>query len=397
MKVGRLNPIILILVFLVCSRTNASHTSDDDLFNVLFGTIPTQSPSVADTMPPTLTPSKSSTGAPTIGRSRLYGTESPSSVPTKDITTSYPTASPTSIVHKITESPSTHPTEVRSTPSPTHNVKKTTEAPTANNNISLSPTSSRNECNLSNGSFGIVTSEKRIVQYYYKVEYIPGANVAGILSDLERSISSIVLRETGIFPQCNSWTSIKGNTPQEQKIVGMSSAPADRVLSYCENACAIVEGRMTIYVSSSQSRRKLSVVDDGVNEILLTMKNSMLDGDLNSANSDILRVTYLESNDASIITDNPGFESEDSEKSDVPGQKNIPAYGYALLATSATLVVVVSAIAIRNRSQDNTDNDEESYDDEDPISLEDDGSTGCLDASAATSDRIFTIWKNMNR
>jgi hypothetical protein len=75
----------------------------------------------------------------------------------------------------------------------------------------------------------------------------------------------------------------------------------------------------------------------------------------------------------------------------------MPAYGYALLATSATLVVVVSAIAIRNRSQDNTDNDEESYDDENPISLEDDGSTGCLDASAATSDRIFMIWKHMNR
>lgn len=405
MKVCQLKSIISVLLVLTCSKgTTASRTSDDDFFNVLLGgRFSSVSPSIVETMVPTSTPSKSPTRAPTVGRSRFIETESPSFFPSRDATTANPTAdpttNPTTKVHNITtERPSNHPTEVRNTPTPTEYFRKT-DHPTAST-ISSSPTSSRFECNANNGSFGIVTSDRRIVQYYYKLEYIPGADIAGILSDIERSISSIILNETRLFPQCNSSTSVEGNVQQEKKIVGMSSVPADRVLSYCENSCAIVEGRMTMYISPSQSRRKLSLADDGVNEILFTLKNSMSDGDLNSANSDIVRLTYLEPDDMSIFIDDLGSEKENKEKSDLPVQRSIPAYGYALLATSATLVVVASAIAIRSRSQkfiEEEEDEEENDDDEDPISLEDDGSTGCLDASAATSDRIFMIWKNMNR
>jgi hypothetical protein len=247
-----------------------------------------------------------------------------------------------------------------------------------------------------------VTSEKRVVNYYYQLEHKSGAEVAEIITDLERSISSVILRKTRFFPECNGRTSDEENV-DEQIIVGMSTLPTDRVLSFCGDSCAIIEGRLTVYISPSQARRtrsrmrQLSSVDEAVDEILSSVKNSMSDGELNSANPNIVRVTYLEPGDGSILTGD--VESENDKPSDTPAQKSIPAYGYALLATSATLVVVASAIAIRNRNTKNLEKEEEDendVDEEDAISLEDDGSTGCLDMSTTTSDRVFIIWKNMN-
>lgn len=412
MRDCRLNLIISMLVVLsCCNGTNAFYTSDDDVFNVLFGRFPTPSPSIADTMPPTSIPSKSPTKSPTLGRSRLIETgipsysptgipsysptRIPSYSPTRDTTTTNPT---TMMVHnKITERPSTAPSNVRMTPVPTELKSKTNQPTTPK--TSSSPTSSGSLCSANNGSFGIVTSERRIVQYYYRVEYILESDITEILTDIERSILGIILNETSIFPKCyKSLVSIEGNGLQENKIVGMSSAPTDRVLSFCDNACTIVEGRMTMYISSTQSRRKLSVVDDGMNEILVTLKDSMSDGDLNSANSNIIRVAYVDPDDKSIYTINPELEGKGDEKSDVPVQRSIPAYGYALVATSATLVVLAAVIAIRSRRRQNyTEEEKENDDDEDPISLQDDGSTGCVDASTLTTDRIFMVWKNMNR
>lgn len=416
---------MLLLFVLYTERANSSHVSDDDLWDILFGKpkVPTKSPStfVTNNSPtvspqknpplvptksptrvitsnsPTVSPQKSPTKAPTsIGRSNGDNTGFPSLSPTvnQDITTLMPT-----IHQKITNNPSADINRERLTLSPTKDVSATKQPTTRQGFPSPSPSPSKAECVMNNGSFGMITSEKRIVPYYYKVEYEGGADITEIMTDLEKSIASVILRETKIFSECNDWNPVEEKSIDESKIVGMSSFPADRILSFCDKACAIVEGRLTVYTSSSSSQggRKLSDVNNDIEEVLSAVRNGMNHGDLISANSNILTLTYIEPEDGSLLIDDTESNNEEGEKSDTPVQRGIPAYGYALIATSATLVVLASAVAIRSRTPKyDSDSDSEHGDDEDPISLQDDGSTDCLDTTTNTTERIFRVWRNMH-
>ena len=402
--------------------TATSHTTDDDLFKGtgVFGTDnPTKSPTLtaSHTAQPTLKPSPRPTTSPTTSP-RPSPTTSPTPSPTTSPTTSptpSPTPSPTRGPSPIpTAKPSAKPITLspsRNRSVPTKEVLVTTP-PASQQKVTKSPTNSPTEfCKLSgNAIFGSQTSDKIILQYYYKMTYKSVSDPNSLVADLDSDIVNAIITNSNLFPGCNAAQNLESRVGTGQ-VIGISSSPNDRINSFCNGECVVVEGRLALYLSP-EDRRRISIADDEIEDVQFSIKDAISNGELLAANPDILTLTYLEPGDPLIEKDDfdAGMGPSGERFQEKPVGGDIPTYGYALLATSATMSIAVIGVAVRRRRNgnniDNTASDREalsprkglsgsSSDEEHLMALADDGSSIFLDTSGIS--KLFMAWKDMNR
>ena len=364
---------IAYIVLLLGLPVDGNNVVDDDTFNFLEP--PTQAPFQPATI---ISDTETPTEMPVITTS-----------PTVRIT-SAPTASPTA---KPTANPTAGPTRAP--------AKRPTKSPAERD-----PRENDDSCQIVNGFLGQATSEtseKVIIQYYYKMEYIAGQNGADLIAGLEDSITDLIVKMASLFPGCNS---VPDGTrtvrrEEESQVVGISSKPDDESKSACGENCVVVDGRLSVFLAT---RRRLGSVDVS-NEILEAMENAMINGDLKSTNAGIEMLTYLPSIDMNLASDGDAEGTENLGGNGEPVGRGMPTYGYVVIASVVT--TVVAGLAVTHRYRKNRFKPEEAlspreddgisiYDDEEPISLRDDGSTSFLNMSGATADIVFASWKKDN-
>lgn len=179
----------------------------------------------------------------------------------------------------------------------------------------------------------------------YKPESLPNRLVAALDSDIVNAI----ITNTYLFPGCNAAQNLESRVGTDQ-VIGISSSPDDRINSFCDGECVVVEGRLALYLSS-EDRRRISIADDEIEDIQSSIKYAISNGELLAANPDILTLTYLEPGDASIVKDDidAGLGPSGERFPEKPVGGDVPTYGYALLATSATMSIAVIAVAVKRR------------------------------------------------
>jgi len=198
------------------------------------------------------------------------------------------------------------------------------------------------------------------VQYYYKMEYKSGSVLKAIMAALEHSITNTIVNASGFFPNCGS-SSSSANSNVDNTVIGITSDPLDRVNSSCGDTCVIVAGRLTLFVSPT-TRRRLRMGSTEIEHSLTIIQNAMKSGEL-SNKPDIISLTYLPPNDPSIVI---GGDEElistagatDGDESS-PVTRGIPSYGYAMIASAATILLVAMAVAARRRKTEDDRSEEE--------------------------------------
>jgi hypothetical protein len=189
------------------------------------------------------------------------------------------------------------------------------------------------------------------------MEYRARSTIQTMMTDLEHSITEAIVTSSGLFPNCEI-----GNN-----VVGITSDPSDQVNSNCGDTCVIVEGRLTLFLASSNKRR-LRLGHTESETTLSTIENGMERGEFQALYPDIVSLDYLLPNDASIVNDEgkdkpSSGSTEDSDKS--PATRGVPSYGYAMIASAATVIIAVMAVSGRcRRIYTDTQEDEEGEDDD---------------------------------
>ena len=360
MKIQNEHILTLFLAF-ACSAS-AAHTRDDDMFV-------TNSPSNSPTLIPDHTTQPSVKASPDPSKT--------------------PTPSPSNSAQPL----------VIPTKEPTLNPSK---SPTTRRHT---PTNEFSPCELrSSGLYGSESSEKIIVQYYYQMTYLPESDLEDLITDLDGEIANVGVKNTNMFPECNA-SQNQESSGEISRIVGISSSPNDKISSYCDGLCAVVEGRLTLYLFSNT--RYLSIADDDVIELVIDMKSSIKDamsnGELNSANSNILTLTYLDPSDSSIDIEDAGLAVNEKKSKGKHAGGGIPTYSYGFLTATATLSLAVVAFAVKRRKHNADDSVNESDHEalsprkmeDNPNSLADDGSSSFFDRSGTS--KLFLAWKDLNR
>jgi len=248
------------------------------------------------------------------------------------------------------------------------------------------------------------------LQYYYKMTYKSESDPNRLVADLNSDIVNAIITNTNLFPGCNAAQNLESRVDTDQ-VVGISSSPDDRINSFCDGECVVVEGRLALYLSS-EDRRHLSIADDEIEDVQSSIEDAISNGELLTANPNILTLTYLEPGDASIVNEDTdaGLTPSGERFKEKPVGGDVPKYGYALLATSATMSIAVIAVAVERRRNgkdlDNTESDHEalsprkrssgsSSDEENLMELADDGSSSFFDKSGIS--KLFMAWKDMNK
>ena len=202
------------------------------------------------------------------------------------------------------------------------------------------------------------------------MEYEPASDANQIISNLELAITEVIVENTSVFG-CSTNTSRYLNDMSDGEIVGISSKPPDLKLdSDCGNNCVIVEGRLSIYIASSPTRR-LNTRDE-VTSMFLALENAMDNGDLLATNQDIISLSYLHPNDPALIVednDDEGVVNLSDNKNDTRAGNELPLYGIGMIISASTVVLVVMAFYIQRRRRTrgkDEDGDEDS--DHEPLS-----------------------------
>lgn len=358
MKILQQTCIALFLSF-AFNGTNATHSSDDDILN---------------------TSNDFDTDSPTDSPTLVYPAPSKTPIPSPSKSSAQPSAIPTKMV---TLSPSKSPT-IRTIP---------TEE--------VLPTES---CEFSSsGLYGSQTSDKITLQYYYQMTYNSESDPRDLIADLDSEIANVSVKNTNMFPECNTAQNFDDGG-EIYRIVGISSSPSDKINSYCDGSCVVVDGRLTLYLSAEESRY-LSTLDGDIQDMTKSsIKDAMSNGELNLANPNILSLTYVEPSDSSIQLEgeDEGLESNEEKSKGAPVGGDIPVYSYALLATAATVSLAVLAIAVKRRKKNDNGSSEESDHEslsprkmeEDLSSLADDGSSSFFDRSGTS--KLYLAWKDLS-
>ncbi|GFH53239.1 hypothetical protein CTEN210_09715 [Chaetoceros tenuissimus] len=334
---------------------------DDDRSSILLTNSPTDVPSSFPSQKPSSMPTKSPTKLPTIS------TESPSHGPsfTPSISTQSPTSEPTFVA---TKQPIVDRNQI------------ITESPTE---IKVEP------CELNGDVFGVETNEKMTIKYFYKMIYKENADVNEPIMDLDTAISNVVVNDAGFFSSCQSYN--EADVSFDSKVVGITSLPMDQFSSFCGASCSIVEGRLGLFISSSEERRL--EVNDYENNALAAIEKSMDGDELLQVNENIVELVYLDPNDPEIL--GGSTESEDEpigQTADKPVGGGLPTYMTALMVSSATIVIAAMVYAFQRKGTKGEEDDdavvENSYDDSsregpkgDSLDLQDDCSTSFFDLS----------------
>jgi len=238
---------------------------------------------------PTSSPSSFPSSAPVKTTTRVRVTDSPTFVPVTSSPTASPTASPVASVNTAAPVEST--------------VDEGTSTPTVSPiDSSVGKNLQDENCKVSSeGLFGTSSSAQIVIPYFYQMEYKEAADPEEITSKLENYVSDEVVSTSGIFKGCSgSDTNADLST---SNIIGLSSLPEDRINNPdCGDNCVVVEGRMTFYLKGSSLSRRLGNSDSEIIEAKEAIEGAFQNEDsLKSASSDILKITYLEPNDESII------------------------------------------------------------------------------------------------
>lgn len=242
---------------------------------------------------PTSSPSSFPSSAPVKTTTRVRVTDSPTFAPV----TSPPTASPIA-------SPTASPVASVTTAAPVESTAdEGTSMPTASPiDSSVGKNLQDENCKVSSeGLFGTSSSAQIVIPYFYKMEHKDAADPEEITSKLENYLSDEVVGTSGIFKGCSGSDSNADSSTGN--IVGLSSLPEDRINNPdCGDNCVVVEGRMTFYLKGSSLSRRLGNSDLEIIEAKTAIEGAFQNEDnLKSASSDILKITYLQPNDESII------------------------------------------------------------------------------------------------
>jgi hypothetical protein len=295
-------------------------------------------------------------------------------------------------------------------------------APTGQQANTPTSSSSKENCEISNGSYGSESGTRVLVRYFYRMHYKNVTALNDAILDLEDAITTMIF--SGMFPRCSETRRTRRN--EEKSIVGISSAPDDKLISNCGDTCAIVEGRLSLYLASSKRRRLSAVEDQHANDILKSTENAMNNGDLLSANDNIVSLEYLPPTDSAIIYDDEAEAAQnmgDRENKGVPvAGRGLPTYMFAFFGLALSIIVVSAAFVTKRRMKqrsavddefdeevgrtrartptqaNNNPNDSASmsymprYEEPRVSQLYDDGSVSFLDMSGAVANKTINSW-----
>lgn len=263
---------------------------------------------------PSLSPSITSTNQPSMGPSR-----STSLNPSQ-----YPSQSPS---HLLTH----QPFSVTKSPE----VQGTRDVPTSGTDI----------CELRDGKYGEETEKKHIVEYFYKMIYNEESSPNDLLKVLDKSIAEKVITDSGVFPQCSTQLSAGKST-----IVGISSSPMDQFNSFCGPRCAVVEGSLTLYGSSSGSRQLSTEFE--LEDVMSSIEDALSSGDLIEGSTELLDLSFLSPDDSLISKNSIGIPSNRTTPQ-ASGESGFPIWAYIAAASGAIILAVIAFFAIRRRGKNN--------------------------------------------
>ncbi len=200
--------------------------------------------------------------------------------------------------------------------------------------------------------------------------------LAETIEDVEEAITVMILADTDLLPACSGGEGIRlRRRIQETNIVGISSSPDDKIISYCGDTCATIEGRLTLYLESAPGTRKQrslasSELEGYATDILQSMESAMgSDGELSSANDNIISLEYLPPSEDGIIiiADDDGTAANTGDRGNrgvSMAGREIPTYMFAFFVVLALSIIVVVTMHIMKRRIRNKYGDEYSDDEE---------------------------------
>lgn len=254
-------------------------------------------------------------------------------VPEIDIT-SHPTDAPSEI-------PTTFPTPAPSTIPSVYPSFIPSDMPS----VVPSTVPTKGDCESNDGSFGEFPTEDAIVKYSYELELSSvmdaGAVESSVLPSLENGIIDSILPSLFSGACGHSLTARKLRVQRRlSEVKGISKYPEDLVYDdiACAsvedgNSCFVVSGELTIFAEDEDA------LDTESGNIKKAIENEMNAGNLNDAQEDITRVSYVEIDPTfNNIEDTPPGLNDD-------GGKGLTISPVPFIIGGAVLIAVMAGVA----------------------------------------------------